>query len=81
MQYALLELWDMGKEWRLRTGTDTREEMVKFIQDNLEDLQEAQWEDEGTWFSIQACNEECITDVWDGDIEKLLKIMQEDDYE
>ena len=80
MFYILLEIWDMGIEWHIITDTDTRKEMAKYIQDNLEDLQEMQYEDDG-YFSIRECNGEYITDIWEGDIKKLLKLIQEDTNE
>lgn len=76
MFYILVEIYAMGTEWHIITDTDTAEQMAQYIRDNMEDLQDIQYEDDA-YFSIKVCTGECLTESWEGSIQKLLKIMED----
>ena len=76
MFYILLEIYAMGIEWHIITDTDTSEQMAQYIRDNMEDLQDIQYEDDA-YFSIKVCTGECLTESWEGSIQKLLNIMED----
>lgn len=76
MFYILVEIYAMGTEWHIITDTDTSEQMAQYIRNNMEDLQDIQYEDDA-YFSIKVCIGEYLTESWEGSIQKLLKIMED----
>ena len=74
-EYKLSFNW--SRHWTALSMTEDLDDLRKYIQDNLPEMEEAMEEDEDNSFSIDKYDDGIVCDSWRGSPQDLLDIIDE----